>query len=271
MTTPPGGIIQTSNADRQRIARPRGAPLTYRLDDSALPIPDALVSRLDGEWRRFGRAGTWWTAAERVAIAAEGRAAKACALCAERRAAVSPYAVDGAHEGSGVLPAAVVDAVHRIVTDPGRLSSKWYEELLAHGVAPEQLVEMAGILSILTIGDTLARAVGCAPPALPSPEPGEPSRVHPPGIEHGGGWVPMVHPDRAEGAIKLGYDMVTRAAGFVFNVARALTAVEAEWQGFMGVFLQSYNTHGAAEPGALTRPQMELLAASTSAANECFY
>jgi len=161
--------------------------------------------------------------------------------------------------------------VHRIVTDPGRLSSTWYEALLDDGMMPEQLVEIAGILGILTIGDTLATAVGSVPSPLPTAEDGDPSRERPPGLELGGGWVPMVHPDKAEGAIKFAYESVAQAAGFVFNVARALTAVPAEWGGFMGSFLINYDTHGAPEPGALTRPQMELLAASTSAANECFY
>ena len=41
--------------------------------------------------------------------------------------------------------------------------------------------------------------------------------------------------------------------------------------GFFGVFLPNYSTHGDLEPGGLSRPQMELLASSTSYANDCFY
>ena len=136
---------------------------------------------------------------------------------------------------------------------------------------PEQVVEIAGILGILTLGDSLARAVGSPESPLPAPAPGEPARERPNGLAVEGGWVPMVLPEQAEGAIALAYGQVEQAAGFVFNVARALSAVPAEWQGFLSTFLQSYTTHGKPEPGGLTRPQMELLAASTSAANECFY
>ncbi len=77
--------------------------MAYRLDGSALPIPEALTAVLDGEWARFGRAGTWWSAAERVAIVGEARAARACGICAERMAALSPYAVTGAHPANQAL------------------------------------------------------------------------------------------------------------------------------------------------------------------------
>ena len=36
-------------------------------------------------------------------------------------------------------------------------------------------------------------------------------------------------------------------------------------------FLRSYATHGPPPPGVLERPQMELLAATTSSLNDCFY
>ncbi|MDJ0866249.1 MAG: alkylhydroperoxidase-related (seleno)protein [Myxococcota bacterium] len=245
--------------------------MAYRLDGSALPIPEALTAALDGEWSRFGRAGTWWSAAERIAIVSEARAARACALCAERKTALSPYAVPGAHPANPALAPEVVDAVHRIVTDPGRLSSKWYQELLASGLEPEQVVEIAGLIGILRIGDTLAHACGSEPSPLPTPAPGEPSRERSDGLLLRGAWVPMVDPEQAQGAVRMMYDMVQQAAGFVFHVARALTAVPAELMGFFGVFLPNYSTHGDPEPGGLSRPQMELLASSTSYANDCFY
>lgn len=245
--------------------------MTYTLAGSALAISDALGERLDAEWRRLARPGTWWTGAERIAIAEAARAAGDCPLCAEREAALSPNAVTGRHAGHSPLPDAVLDAVHRIATDPGRLSSHWYESLREAGVTPEQLVELTGILGILTLGDSLARACGAEPSALPAPQAGEPSRVRPPGAEVHNAWVPMVRPDRAEGPVKLLYEMVQKGAGFVFNVARALTLVPEELAGFFGTFVISYTTHGAPPPGGLERPQMELLAASVSSMNDCFY
>lgn len=236
-----------------------------------LPIAEPLLAALGREWDRLGEPGTWWTGAERVAIAAAARAARSCALCAERRAALSPAAPRGVHAGESELPDSLVDAVHRIATDPGRLSESWYEALIAGGTRPEQVVELAGLLGILTIADTLARACDQPLTALPTPKPGEPTRQRPDGAEVDEAWVPMVRIDRAEGAVALMYERVRQMAGFVFNVTRALTLVPAELAGFFGVFLHAYTTHGPTPAGGLARPQMELLAASTSSINDCFY
>lgn len=245
--------------------------MTYRLDSRVLPTSESLVATLDEEWARFGRPGTWWSGSERVAIASAARTSRSCRLCAERQGVLSPTALDGEHSGDERLPSPVVDAVHRIATDPGRLSKGWYETLLAAEVTPKQVVELTGILGILTIGDTLARAYDSPPSELPASVRGDPTRLRPEGAVVDEAWVPMVPDDRAEGAVALMYERVRRGAGFVFNVARALTLVPRELAGFFGIFLQSYATHGPPPPGGLERPQMELLAATTSSINDCFY
>ena len=98
----------------------------YELNDALLPVNPRLVETLDEEWRRFGRPGTWWTGAERLAIAVEARRARSCELCRERKASPSPVA-GGDHAASGPLPEAAVAASHRIASDPGHLSSEWYD------------------------------------------------------------------------------------------------------------------------------------------------
>jgi hypothetical protein len=244
----------------------------YTLEGSALPVSEALIEQLDVEWQRFARPGTWWTGAERLAIVEAARAARSCALCTERKAALSPTAVSGSHDGESSLPEVVVDAVHRITTDPGRLSSSWYESVIRSGVTPEQHVELTGMLGILTLGDSLARACGAPVPSLPTQaQPGEPKKQRPPGATVHNAWVPMVEPERAEGIVKLLYDRVQKGAGFVFNVVRALTLVPEEVVGFVGSFRISYSTDGLPPSGGLERPQMELLAASVSSMNDCFY
>ena len=62
---------------------------------------------------RIGRPGTWWTGADRVAIAAETRHVVRCELCVARREALSPAMVAGDHSSLGTLPAAAVEAIHR--------------------------------------------------------------------------------------------------------------------------------------------------------------
>ena len=242
--------------------------MTYELDCD-LPVNEVLIAGLDAEWQRFGRPGTWWTGAERVAIAAEARAARSCSRCAERNAALSPEGHP--HEASGPLSAAAVDAVHRISSDPGRLSARWARQVEAAGLSPEQLVELTGVVAILTLGDTLARACGAPLSGLPAASRGAPSRVRPSGLESESAWVPVVHPERAEGAIREVFESFRQAVGYVFNIGRALTLVPAEFEGFGRAFYPTYPNHGDPPAGDLDRSQIELLAATVSAANDCFY
>ena len=235
----------------------------------ALEPFDTTRSALEAQWPGIGRAGDWWTGAERVAIVAEARAASDCALCAERKAALSPYAVSGEHAAADALPAVAVDAVHRIVTDPGRLSSRWFEE--REGLEAAQIVELGGIVSTSTIADTLARALDRAQLPLPDVHPGEPARKLPAGLEIRGAWAPMVAPERAEGPIEAMYDTVRERAGFVFNVVRALSSAPSAWSLFLQTFLPNYLTSGPMPEGGLSRVQVELLASTTSAYNDCFY
>jgi hypothetical protein len=230
----------------------------------------AGAAAIEEGWGELGRAGTWWTGAERVALAAETRAARSCAICAARRAALSPRATEATHAAGRGLDAAVVDATHRLSSDPGRLTVRWLEEQVAAGVAEEAVVELVAIVSFVAMADTLDVAVGAPERALPAPAPGEPSRARPPGLEKGCAWVPTVDPARAEGPVAAVYGVIQRDAGFVFHVARALTAVPDAMQTFLRGFFAHYHTHGAPK-GPLSRPQVELLAASTSSINECFY
>ena len=120
-------------------------------------------------WRWLAQPGLWWSGAERVAIAAEVRNAKHCALCAERKAALSPYAVDGAHETVSTLSAPVIDAVHRIATDPGRLTKAWFDDTLAGDFSDAAYVELVVVIACVVAVDTFAHAVGGPTFDLPMP------------------------------------------------------------------------------------------------------
>ncbi|MFP6683683.1 MAG: alkylhydroperoxidase-related (seleno)protein, partial [Polyangiaceae bacterium] len=50
-------------------------------------------------WDRLAEPGTWWTGAERVAIAAESRVAENCEFCERRAEALSPHSETGQHDG----------------------------------------------------------------------------------------------------------------------------------------------------------------------------
>src|SRR3974377_2238107 len=86
-----------------------------------------IVAAHDRAWGRIARAGAWFDGAARIAIAAEGRYAPHCALCSRRKKALSTCGADGRHDGPGALPERVVEQIHRIVTDPGRLTRGWFD------------------------------------------------------------------------------------------------------------------------------------------------
>ncbi len=104
------------------------------MDARALVIRDDLATARENAWDRLASPGTWWTAAQRLAIADEARRAMKCALCRKRKAALSPYAVDGAHDGNGELPENMVEVIHRIRTDSGRLRKAWFDAALTSGL-----------------------------------------------------------------------------------------------------------------------------------------
>jgi hypothetical protein len=85
-----------------------------------VPVRDDFAAAHTRFWKRLASAGAWWTAPERVAIAAEVRHARHCALCQTRQAALTPTALTGQHDHLGALPDAAVEVIHRVVTDPGR-------------------------------------------------------------------------------------------------------------------------------------------------------
>ena len=109
--------------------------LTYSA--AGVPVRDDFAAAHRRFWRRLASPGTWWTGAERVAIAAEVRQARHCGLCKarqkvlarlRRRRASSPFTpAAGHHDHLGALPDAAVDVIHRVVTDPGRLSRQWFQ------------------------------------------------------------------------------------------------------------------------------------------------
>ena len=243
--------------------------------DSSLPIRDDLAAVHRDAWARLALPGSWWTGARRLEIAAAARAARRCGLCQERKAAVSPNAVQGGHDGPATLPPRTLDAIHRIVTDPGRLSRSWLRGLLDADLPDTHYVELLGVTVTVTAIDLFARAIGVTPAPLPDPVSGEPSRIRPAAAREDGAWVPLVPAGEAGG------DEARDLYGDVDhmpNIGRALSLVPAEVRGLLSISGAHYMTidHVAdptyVTPGsALDRPQMELVAARVSALNDCFY
>jgi hypothetical protein len=236
-----------------------------------VPVRDDFAAAHTRFWQRLASPGTWWTGAERVAIAAEVRQARHCALCQARKAALTPAAVEGHHDHLGALPDAAVDVIHRVVTDPGRLSRQWFTEIMATGLSAEQYVEIIGTLVALVSIDSFCRGIGVPLHSLPEPQPGAPSQYRPPGAIQEDAWVPMIPVERATGAEA---DLYGGQA--VGNVIRAMSLVPDEVRTLHDVSAAHYLPMGqvrdpSAATGALNRMQMELIAGRVSALRQCFY
>jgi hypothetical protein len=243
------------------------------LDYSAAGVPvrdDIRVAQRD-LWKHLRRPGTWWSGPERVAIAAESRRATACSLCRQRKASLSPGAIAGDHATDGQLPAPVVDVIHRIRTDAGRLTRPWFDGVVARTLDVPRYVELVGVVTMVAGADYFARALGVPSFPLPEPLPGEPSRHRPDGTTPGIAWVPMLAPENAAGPEADLYG----EGGFIPNIMRALSLVPDEAR----MLQRMSNAHylpvaQIPDPTArrtLDRMQMELVAARVSAINECFY
>jgi hypothetical protein len=221
-------------------------------------------------WEHVRAPGAWWTGRQRVAIAAAARRADTCTLCRTRKASLSPQGVASTHDGNDELPAHVVDVVHRVRTDPARLSRPWFDSVIASGIEVPAYVELIGVVTLTTGMDYFARALGIAPFPFPAPLPGEPSRHLPASAKPGTAWVPMIDPADATGP-----EADLYGEGFIPNIVRALSLVPDE----VRALKMSSDAHyvAVAQIGdptvrrALDRMQMELIAARVSAMNECFY
>ena len=239
-----------------------------------VPVREDLTAAHRRAWDRLRRPGTWWTGAQRVAIAAEVRRAAGCALCAARRPALSPYTVPGPHAATEELPAPAVDAVQRLTTDPGRLTRAWFDGLAAGGLSDAEYVELVGVVGTVVSIDSFCR--GLAVPLHPLPEPldGEPTRARPLAARLDGAWVPMLPNGHHPGAESdLWGDMPGGRTG---NVVRALSLVPDEVRLLKELSAAHYMSGSEMMDlrlgrGALDRPQVELVAGRVSALRGCFY
>jgi hypothetical protein len=235
------------------------------------PVRTDITEAHQRAWQRLAAPGNWFSGAERVAIMAESRHAMNCGLCRQRKAALSPYAIEGDHDSPGVLSATIVEIIHRIRTDSGRLTQSWYQTMRDSGVSDGEYVETVGVVASTVAIDTFARGLGIAPLPLPEPVAGEPSRYRPPGARPGRAWVPMIAPRDAAGAEA---DLYAGMRGA--HIQQALTLVPNEMLGFFDIAHAQYLSSAQmrdfdTEYRAISHAQIELVAGRVSAVNQCVY
>jgi len=240
------------------------------LDGCAYPIREDLRLSHAQAWATIARPGTWLSGARRVAVAAEIRQARRCRFCEKLSAALSPN-LKGEHESLGVLGPAEVELIHRVVSDPGRLSEPWTQTVLGMGLSEGEYVEIVGIIALVMIMDAFTRAIGVPDQPLPEPITGEPSRYRPPGARKDACWLPIVEPQDAVESD--GFMYPSPKAGYIY---RGLSLVPESLRNYWALA----NIHYL--PGqviyqfdksirAISRPQTEILAARVSALHQCAY
>jgi hypothetical protein len=196
-----------------------------------------MVGAFERMWDRIAAPGATLTGAERISIASIARAA---------RSGDPLPAVD--------LPAMVVEAARVLGAEPASINKKWIAETIEPAIGYPGYVEIVGLVSQLTAVDTYHRAMGLPLEPLPEPIAGEPTGAVAEGAKLTSSWVPTDGPG---------------------SVVYALSLVPSEKDGFEDLHGPLYLPVGEIRnwdfSRALARPQMELVAARTSAINDCFY
>jgi hypothetical protein len=253
--------------------------MTISYGDAPSAVRADIVAAHEHAWARLARPGTWFDGATRIAIAAETRQAPHCALCAQRKQALSPYGLEGRHDSCGTLPERVVEQIHRIVTDPGRLTRRWFDSVIAAGTPDTDYVEIVGVVAAVVSIDTFCRALGVRLHPLPAPLEGSPLRRRPKTVrQRGEAWVSMIHPKDLEGELETPEErrLADYWGGVLANIRRALSLVPEEayaWfqlvetQYLPGRWMRDF----ANEYRAITHAQIELIAGRVSVLNQCFY
>jgi len=218
----------------------------------SLPVRRETAAAHDAAIRSIAAPGSWWNGADRLAIVRETRTAPSCSLCSQT-GSETPLAAstDREHDSGGTLPPIAVEAIHGIRNDSGRLTRRWFDDVIDMGLLPEAYVELVSVTASSVIFDTFSLGIGKDLPTLPDPVPGEPTIERADDVVDAGAWLPLAREGSA-------------------NILRSLGLVPSALELFFGTFACSYYMRPDSA-FSLTRSQVELVASRVSATNECFY
>ena len=210
---------------------------SFVLTNPLLRVRPDMLAGMQRDWTRLSQTGTWWSGADRVAIAEQARAASA-----------------GLGAPSTSLPPSVSTMARRIATASHEIDRRSVDALADDGVPQEAFVEMVGTIARLTAIDTAVAGVGAEPVPLPNPVEGSPSQALVDGAKRRSAHVPMVG-----------------AAGATTALS-SVAAEDAAQVDLHGALYLSYAEMGDIEiVKDIPRWQMELAATTTSFINHCVY
>lgn len=227
---------------------------------SDVPVREDLRAAHEAVFRELSEAGTWWTGAERIAIAAAARRARIDAGLSEGETDELPDAA---------LPEVVRDVAATLGAAPEGMRRDWFDARVPSLLAEGAYVEAVAVIARSVCVDTFCRGAGLPLNDYPTPVAGEATRDAPTTLTRDAGWVGMIPEGTPEGDALYG--------GPTVNVVRALSQVPEEvrsWirvAGTQYVHISEIQDMGAPTDRAIDRTQIELVAGRVSALNECFY
>jgi hypothetical protein len=201
------------------------------------PLRHEIVVAFDRAWDEIAGPGTWWGGEARVAIAEVARAARA-----------------GDRSSSRLLPDAAVEAATVVAATPMASIEAWVARI-CRAVGEPPYVELVGVVARVMAMDTFHRLTGAPLAPLPGPRPGQPSRESPPAAaRRNRTWVAMLTPSPplVLGAVPAAAAAMNELSDVLYMTGKEMG--DPDWR-----------------RGDLHRTQAELVATTTSHANQCFY
>ena len=139
------------------------------------------------------------------------------------------------------------------------------------GMSEGEYLEIVGIVALVLVMDTFDLALGHPQRPLPDAQSGEPTRYRPPGARKNAAWLPLVEPEDVVEADGPMYP--SPKAGYIY---RGLSLVPQSMRDYWALidchylpskYVYAFDT----SLRAISRPQIELLAARVSAMHQCAY
>jgi hypothetical protein len=228
--------------------------MTFDATSFPLAVPARQLAAFSAAWEWLGRPGASWTGAEKVAIAEVARTATPRALWDRRPITIEHLAAVPAP--AEVLAPLTIDTAERVAVEAATIGREWAAAAI-DALGDSAYAELVAVIATVVPIDRACELLGRSLEPLPVPVDGAPNDERPDALVDIGAYLPV-------------------AADFLgANVAKSLSIAPTANMIRLGVVRALYSGTRFGElrwdDGALNRPQIELIAARTSALNECFY
>ncbi len=214
-------------------------------------VPDEVIQSFEIVWQNLGKPGAWWTGQQRIQIAQEVRNSSQPTLV-ERVNDLSKYS----HQETESLSPYVRAVVRKITYESSTIDRDAYDRIV-DVLGQDRYAELAAIVTQVVPVFTLADILGYPREKLPNAHDGAPTKERPEDLVNDVAFLPTFSPRG------LPHVAVSLSLAQADN-ARRMLLVRSMYSGTnFGEMVWEHRS--------LSRQQIELVAARTSAINECFY